>query len=126
MNANKNFNIAPAALLSVWIAVVPGMAAADEVPIVAGKLWGESSAVEKRSYLIGFSNFVVLEHELQSKAEPPPTPLQSSVPDFYRYTDNVTLDDAIRAVDEWYQQHPDRLSTPVLTVLWEALVAPKL
>ena len=99
---------------------------AEEVPIVDGVLWSQSSANDKRSYLIGVSNFLSLEYAYQSSAKPPPTPEQSSVPDFFNYTGDITLNQAITAVDAWYKTHPDETDTPVLTVLWRALVEPKL
>lgn len=99
---------------------------ADDAPIVSGKLWGESSTVEKKSYLLGAGNFISLEYEYQSRAKTPPTPKQSSVPDFFLHTDHVTLDGAIQAVDDWYKNNPDKMATPVLTVLWDTLVEPNL
>ena len=111
------------ALSSVFL---PATGSAEEVPIVEGNLWSQSSTTDKRSYLIGMSNFLSLEYAYQSKAKTPPTPEQSSVPDFFNYTGDVTLDQAIAAVDEWYRNHPDKADTPVLTVLWRTLVEPKL
>lgn len=115
-----------ASFVCICVAILPTSIAAEEVPIVDGTLWEQSSNVEKKSYLVGVSNFIVLEHAYQSKAEKPPTPFQSSVPDFFQHTDNVTLDGAIRAVDEWYEKNPRDMDTPVLTVLWRKFVEPKL
>ena len=116
--------IASAVFLNLAILSTPGVA--EEVPIVDGKLWGESSNVEKKAYLVGVSNFIVLEHAVQARSKKPPTPYQSAVPDFYQHTDDVTLDGAIQAVDDWYENNPGKTKTPVLTVLWKAFVAPKL
>ena len=115
-----------ASLIYTTSTIFPIPILADDVPIVAGMLWDKSSIVEKKSYLIGASNFISLEHEYQSRAKNPPTYEQSSVPDFFKHTDNVTLDSAIKAVDEWYKNNPDKKGTPVLTVLWDILVKPNL
>lgn len=116
--------IASAVCLS--FAVLPTQGVAENVPIVDGKLWAASSNAERKAYLIGASNFIVLEDAVQSEAKKPPTPYQSSVPDFYRYTSDVTLDGAIQVIDGWYTNNPGKTDTPVLTVLWKALVEPKL
>ena len=112
--------------IAVSSVFLPATGSAEEVPIVEGNLWSQSSTTDKRSYLIGVSNFISLEYAYQSSAKTPPTPEQSSVPDFFNYTDDVTLDGAIAAVNDWYKNHPDETDTPVLTVLWRALVEPKL
>ncbi len=114
----------PLVFLACWS--LPMQIFADDAPIVAGKLWGESSTVEKKSYLLGAGNFISLEYEYQSRTQQPPTPEQSSVPDFFKHTDQITLDQAIQAVDEWYQSNPGKMATPVLTVLWDTLVEPNL
>ena len=120
------------ALAASLLCVATGMAAwsiqvaAEEVPLVDGKLWAKSSEVEKKSYIIGAGNFMSLEYAYQVKGEAPPTVDQSSVPAFYEHMENVTLDDVIQTADQWYQRHPDKLDTPVLGVLWLELVKPNL
>lgn len=115
-----------AALALVMLSSMASLVLADDIPIVNGKIWGESSASDKRAYLIGASNFIVLEHAYQSAAKPPVTPFQSSVPDFVKHTDNVTLDQAISGIDGWYTANPGSMDRPVLTVLWDLYVDPEL
>jgi hypothetical protein len=113
-------------LFCISVLLLPMQAVAEDVPIVDGILWMQSSGMEKRSYIIGAGNFIAMEYAYQSKSEQPPTPYQSSVPDFFRHTDDVTLDEVIEAADGWYKSHPDEMDTPVLTVIWDTLVKPKL
>ena len=114
------------ACVGIVVETTSSQAAAEDVPIVDGTLWMQSSDVEKRSYVIGAGNFISIEYLYQSKAEQPPTYHQSSVPDFYKYTDGLTLDEIIEAADNWYKNHPDDMDTPVLTVFWDTLVEPKI
>ena len=101
-------------------------ASATDVPLVDGKLWQESTNNDKKSYLIGASNFISLEHAYQQKGGNPPTNKQSSVPDFFNGTEHVTLDHAIATIDDWYASHPSELNKPVLVVVWKTLVEPQL
>jgi len=113
--------------LVLFVASLFGLPAhADDVPIVDGKIWMESAPGDKRSFLIGVSNFIALEYAYQSSVKNPPSPRQSSVPDFYLRTENISLDQAIAGVDAWYADNPSRLDAPVLTVLWDVFVEPKL
>lgn len=113
-------------LFCIAALLLPVQAVAEDVPIVDGTLWMQSSDVEKRAYIIGAGNFIAMEYAYQSKSKQPPTPYQSSVPDFFRYTDDVTLDEVIEAADGWYKVHSNEMDTPVLTVFWDTLVKPKL
>jgi len=101
-------------------------ASATDIPLVDGKLWQESTIHDKKSYLIGASNFILLEHAYQNQRGNPPTNKQSSVDDFFNGTEHVTLDHAIATIDDWYASHPSELNKPVLVVLWETLVEPQL
>ena len=102
------------------------VASAGDVPMVDGTLWQASVNSDKKSYLIGASNFISLEHAYQLKGGNPPTNKQSSVPDFYMSIEDVTLDKAIATIDDWYRSHPGKLDKPVLVVIWLTLVEPNL
>lgn len=118
----KHFLIAP--LLGTLL-MLSAPASAEDVPLVAGKLWNQSSLTEKKSYLVGASNLISLEYTYQASSENPPTERQSTMPKFHAKTENVTLDQAIAAIDRWYQAHPDNMNQPVLAVVWLTLVEPK-
>ena len=67
-----------------------------------------------------------LEHVYQNESANPPTNKQSTVPDFFAGTADVTLDQAITTIDNWYASHPTELNNPVLVVIWLTLVEPNL
>lgn len=112
--------------ISILMAVWSPLSSAEEVPLVDGKLWAKSSEIEKKAYIVGAGNFMSLEYQYQVKGQNPPTVDQSTVPAFYKHSEDVTLNAAIETVDRWYEKHPDKMDTPVLGVLWIELVKPNL
>jgi hypothetical protein len=110
--------VAGIALTATWPA-----AAADEVPLVDGKVWGKSAPVLKRSYLIGVANILSAEYAFQ-KQNGFPDEGKSSIRDAYENIDDITLDQSVARIDAWYAKNPDKLETTVLDVIWIDMVEP--
>jgi hypothetical protein len=96
--------------------------AVEEVPLIDGSIWAESTEVEKESYLVGAGNFMTVEYVFQKQMKDPPTDEQSAVPRYWHAIEDVTLNDMIGAIDSWYAENPDKLETPVLVVIWNEYV----
>ena len=60
-------------LVFVLIGLLSGPVVAEEVPIVDGALWSQSSKVEKKAYLIGVSNLLSVEYAFQNRNGNPPS-----------------------------------------------------
>lgn len=112
--------------LLALIAFLPGSAFAEDVPIVDGALWSQSSKVEKKAYLVGASNLLSVEYAYQTRNGNPPDREQTTVQDFFTKIDNISLDETIQRVDDWYQKNPDRLDMAVLAVIWVDMVEPNI
>ena len=82
--------------------------------MVDGKLWTESTQAEKKAFLVGISNLLNVEYAYQVRGINPPSNEQSIVPRLYEKIDDVTLDQAIRRVDQWYAKNPDKMNKPTL------------
>jgi hypothetical protein len=108
----------------VTLALVAGPARADEVPLVNGTHWTQSTAEQKKAYLIGIAN--VVQVELAYGASTPVPDAQSLVPRLARGLKGQTLDTVRDALDRWYAAHPDRLQRPVLETIWFEMVVPGL
>ena len=96
------------------VAPVQNQAIAEDVPLVDGKLWTESTQAEKKAFLVGISNLLNVEYAYQVRGINPPSNEQSIVPRLYEKIDDVTLDQAIRRVDQWYAKNPDKMNKPTL------------
>jgi len=94
----------------------------EDVPLVDGNLWTESSPAEKKSYLIGSGNLMVVEYLYQEGSKQVPSDDQTVIQRLYKALDGVTLDALIRKIDQWYKKHPDKLKEPVLVVIWHEIV----
>lgn len=97
---------------------------ADEVPLITGKQWTDSSEQTKKAYLVGIANVVQVDiayHE----GKPPPDG-QSIVPRFARGLRGHSLNSVRQGVDRWYAAHPDQLQRPVIETIWFEMVVPGL
>ena len=95
---------------------------AEEIPLVDGKLWLKSITDDKHSYLIGVSNFLSIEYAYQKAASKPVADEQSTVRRFFEDIDDMSLDEVTSRIDSWYRNHPDRLDSAVLNVIWVDMV----
>ncbi len=96
--------------------------ASEDVPLVDGELWTKSSLAEKKSYLIGSGNLMVVEYLYQEGSKQVPSDDQTVIQRLYKAMDGVTLDALTRKIDQWYKKHPDKLKEPVLVVIWHEIV----
>jgi hypothetical protein len=104
--------------------VICGAAFADEVPMVTGKHWTDSSEQQKKAYLIGIAN--VLQVEIAYEAGNPPPDTQSLVPRFAKGLKGQTLDSVRERLDRWYAAHSDQMQRPVIETIWFEIVVPGL
>ena len=111
-----------AACMMLWM--IWGTACADEVPLVTGKHWTESSEQQKKAYLIGIANVLQVEIAYQAGNSPPDS--QSLVSRFAKGLKGQTLDTVREQLDRWYAAHPDQLQRPVIETIWFEIVAPGL
>lgn len=98
---------------------------AEDIPLVDGNLWLESSIDNKHSYLIGVSNLLAIEYGYQKASKQPVTDDQSIISRFYGDVDDLSLDETTRRIDQWYQKHPDKLNKAVIDVIWVDMVESK-
>lgn len=113
--------------LAGWLALalllaVPALGQAREVPLVTGEHWVKSTAQERKAFLVGAATIMELEQEVQGT--PPPPPNKSLVDVWCRGLSHFTFDQMAKAIDDWYAAHPDRLSRPVVEVMWYELAKP--
>lgn len=106
------------------LASVAGAVHADEVPLITGRHWTESSEQLKKAYLIGFAN--VIQVETAYHAGNPPSDQQSFVPRVAKGLKGQTLDGVREGLNKWYAAHPDQLERPVVETIWFEMVVPGL
>ena len=108
----------------VMLAVVSGSARAQEVPVVTGDHWTQSTDQVKKAYLLGIANVIQVEAAFEGTNPPPDT--QSLVPRLTRGMKGQTLDSVREGLDKWYAANPGKLQRPVIETIWFEFVVPGL
>ena len=114
---------APALLLTTAMLFMPVQPSlAKDVPIVDGKLWLASSYDDKLSYLVGIANLMDVEYAYQQRSPQPPSDRQTLIRKLYEEIDELTLNQLIERIDQWYREHPEQQGKAVLGVIWREFV----
>ena len=106
------------------MAADPG--AGEDVPLITGKMWLESSQYEQRSYLIGAGNVMAIEVTYQQESKTPPNDDQTIMRRLWKGLDDVTLAELETKITAYYEKDESNLKTPVIVVIWEQVVEPRL
>ena len=108
----------------VTLAAAWGSVQAQEIPVVTGALWTQSSEPVKKAYLVGIANAIQVEAAYEGAT--PPADGQSIVPRLARGLKGQTLDSVRDGLDKWYAANPDKLQRPVIETIWFEMVVPGL
>lgn len=114
-----------AATAATCVTLTLGQAAqAQEIPLITGKQWTESSEQTKKAYLVGIANLAQV--DLAYYEGKPPADSQSIIPRLARGLKGQTLDSVRQGLDRWYAANPQKLQRPVLETIWFEMVVPGL
>ncbi len=108
----------------VGFAAACGSAYAQEIPIVTGEIWTQSSEQVKKAYLVGIAN--AIQTEVAYEGANPPSDAQSIVPRLAKGLRGQTLDSVREGLDKFYVTNPDKLKRPVIETIWFEMVVPGL
>src|SRR4030095_10469922 len=84
----------------IALAVVAGVAYAQEIPLITGEHWIKSSDEQKKAYLVGIANVVQIETAYAGAN--PASDAQSVVPRLVKGLKGHTLDTVRDALNKWY------------------------
>jgi len=115
---------AAAVIACAALATLPTPASADEIPIITGKQWTQSTEPLKKAYLVGIANILQVEAAYHAEHAPPDS--ESLLPRISKGMTGETLDSVRDQLDSWYAANPDRLNRPVIETIWFEMVLPKL
>lgn len=105
-------------------ALACGAVHAQEIPVVTGEHWTQSSEQVKKAYLIGLANAFQVEAAFEGNN--PPADGQSLVPRLTKGMRGQTLDGVRNALDAYYAKNPDKVKRPVVETIWFEIVVPGL
>ena len=108
-------------LVLTLLLAVPALAVEYEVPVVTGEHWMKSTPQERKAFLVGAATIIELEQEVQGDNPPKKTTIDVWCKGLSPYT----FDQMVTAIDQWYAANPDKVSRPVVEVMWYELAKPK-
>lgn len=108
--------------------------AANPVEQFTGKYWVGTEQVAKEAYLFGIESAIEVEYfvneKMAEKAKKAGRKSRFTLSPFERdwmaAFKDVSRKQIVDEVDKWYAAHPDELAKPVLTVIWEELIVPRI
>ena len=114
----------PLVAASVVLAFTATAARAQDIPLVTGEHWTQSSDAVKKAYLVGIAN--LLQVETAYGGSSPAADNQTIVPRMVKGLrgGKQTLDSVRSGLDAWYAANPGRMQRPVIEVIWFEIVVP--
>lgn len=101
------------------------------MPLCTGTHWMKADADAKVAFIWGAAHVILIENVLMEQV--PELKVQNfseKVMEARRARvaagTAMTINQAVSAIDRWYKEHPDKLETPVMRVIWDVGVKPML
>jgi len=104
---------------------------AKEMPLLKGEKWLKLDANSKVAFIWGAAHVILIEKILMQeipelRRENFSAKVVEAREARIKAGKTMTINEIISAIDRYYQEHPDQLGTPVMTVIWNAGIKPYL
>ena len=141
----KKFNVVCCVILSIMVSALAGFPPAvaaeeaatgakldaqkypvlsqSEVPVLKGDLWTTASQDSKVAYVWGVCSMIEVERIAMTRI--PGLKVRNVSAVAAEGLQNVPMNDIVRSVDDYYKANPGNLDVPVLQVIWDTMVKPK-
>ncbi len=107
-------------LLGVSSACAQGAMKSSD-PDIDGMVWTHSTDSDKRAFMLGVSNAVVLEYHLRTKHSEEPSRF---VKGWLAAFKDSSWSSMVSRVDAYYANNPTKLHRNVLDVVWHEMIVP--
>lgn len=121
MTVTKRYLIVAAVMSALLLGGI-GFAAEEEARVVDGNIWLASTQAEKRAYIVGVVDTLVVQRAIREKYDREGSEWVTLLTE---KLDAMTVDGAIAAIDAWFEANPSHHGDPVLGVVWVSLVKTK-
>ncbi len=95
-----------------------------EMPLLTGYTWQKMSQDEKVAFVWGMGHVATMEREAMEKY--PELKRESFAAKLCSGIAGVSMNSIIARVDGFYKDNPDKTADPVIKVIWDSFVLPKL
>jgi hypothetical protein len=109
-----------------WITVAcivaatsPAIAQNKDSLVITGNHWMKASTSERRVFLIGAGNMIAAELAYAKRHSREAPPVSDGI---IKAVKDLKIGDIETRITRWYEANPDKLSTPVMGVLWGDIV----
>ncbi|MDD4702636.1 MAG: hypothetical protein PHI96_10490 [Desulfovibrio sp.] len=106
----------------------------NPVEQITGTVWQKTDDTDKAAFLLGVESAIAVEYFVNAKltekaaknGKKPTCTLSPFEKGWMKAFKDVKRVEIIRMVDQWYAANPDKLDSPVMSVIWYQLIAPRL
>jgi hypothetical protein len=107
------------ALAGLLVASASAFPQKSDSLVVDGNDWMSATPSERRAFLVGAANMIIGEaaYAKRNNLEVPPVSAKIT-----KATAQMKLGDIEAQITRWYQANPDKLSQPVMYVVWQGIV----
>lgn len=96
----------------------------NEMPVLTGDLWQKMTVDEKVAFVWGIGHVVSIERQTIERY--PELKRESFVSKLAEGLAGMPMNGIIIEIDKYYRENPDDLEAPVMEVMWDDIVKPKL
>lgn len=96
----------------------------QEMPVLTGNEWQTMQPASKLAFLLGVGHVVTIEENVIQRH--PELKRKGFTAKLAEGLSGVPMDSIIGTVDSYYRNNPDELGLPVMGVIWQQIVKPKL
>jgi hypothetical protein len=95
----------------------------SEVAVLKGDLWTTASRDSKVAFVWGVCSMIEVERIAMEQI--PELKVRNVSAVAAEGLKTISMNDIVRAVDDYYQANPGNLDVPVLRIIWDTMVVPK-
>jgi hypothetical protein len=86
--------------------------------VVLGSDWMASTSLQRQAFLVGVANMIVAESAYAKRHGRETPPASGLITEAFS---GMKLDEIEARITSWYDANPDRLSMPVMGVVWKGI-----
>jgi hypothetical protein len=94
------------------------------MPVLTGSVWQKATESEKVAFVWGVCHVVTIEKILVQKF--PSMKAEDFSAKVAEGMSGLKINDIVRSIDEYYAANPTELDKPVISVIWDTMIKPKL
>lgn len=95
-----------------------------EMPVLTGDVWQKMAPDEKVAFVWGIGHVVTIERQVAERY--PELKREDFVAKLAEGLDGVSMNTIVQEIDKYYNEYPDDLGAPVMEVIWDEMVKPRI